>query len=73
MGVLFSKSPRGGRRGAGYRRRPNPLLNSLEYGSSFGVPDVGGAGFDGRVDRGNVDLLWVLEPGKFEKLLRSDP
>ena len=39
----------------------------------FGVPVAGGAGFYGGAGRGNVDLLWVLEPGKFEKLLRSDP
>ena len=26
-----------------------PFLNSLEYGSPFGVLCVGGAGFDGRV------------------------
>ena len=48
VGVLFFKSPRGGRREAGYRRRPNPLLNSLKNGSPLGVLCDGGAGLDDR-------------------------
>jgi len=48
VGVLFSKSPRGGRREAGYRRRPNPLLNSLKNGSPLGVLHDGGVGLDDR-------------------------
>ena len=48
VGVLFSKSPRGGRRDAGYRRRPNPLLNSLKNGSPLGVLCDGGVGLDDR-------------------------
>ena len=48
VGVLFSKSPRGGRRDAGYRRRPKPLLNSLKNGSPLGVLCEGGDGLDDR-------------------------
>ena len=47
-GVLFSKSPRGGRREAGYRGRPKPLLNSLKNGSPLGVLCEGGDGLDDR-------------------------
>lgn len=48
VGVLFSKSPRGGRREAGCRRWPKPLLNSLKNGSSLGVLLEGGDGLDDR-------------------------
>ena len=52
VGVLFSKSPRGGPAGSWSLRRQAPFLNSLLMVCLFGVPDVGGVGCAG---------LWVAE------------
>ena len=70
--VLFSESPRGRQRRAGYRGRPNPLKLRPKLVARQGAGNWLGA-VERDADRGNADLQSSLKAGKFEKLLRSDP
>jgi hypothetical protein len=67
-GVLFSESPPLKRKNSGQ----TPFVNSLKMVRLLVCrPWVGLV--EGSAGRGNADLQRCLKPGKFEKLLRSDP